>query len=80
MELLSYRLERETSLYLQKPVCRTVQTAKQLLTNRMVDITEKIAAARKEAETLKERIKQKKDALADTTRNVSFNDSQGSRY
>lgn len=33
----------------------------------MTDITERIAAARKEAETLKEKIKQKKDALADTT-------------
>ncbi|KAJ3043209.1 guanine nucleotide-binding protein subunit beta 1 [Rhizophlyctis rosea] len=33
----------------------------------MGDIAERIAAARKEAEALKERIKQKKDALADTT-------------
>ena len=34
----------------------------------MADIADKIAAARKEAETLKEKIKVKKDALADTTR------------
>ncbi len=34
----------------------------------MGDIAERIAAARKEAEALKERIKQKKEALADTTR------------
>ena len=34
----------------------------------MADIAEKIAAARKEAEAIKERIKQKKDALADKTR------------
>ncbi|KAJ1551550.1 guanine nucleotide-binding protein subunit beta 1, partial [Cladochytrium tenue] len=33
----------------------------------MADINEKIAIARKEAEALKEKIKQKKDALADTT-------------
>jgi hypothetical protein len=32
------------------------------------DIAERIAAARHEAESLKEKIKQKKDALADTTR------------
>jgi phosphoribosylcarboxyaminoimidazole (NCAIR) mutase len=32
------------------------------------DIAERIATARHEAETLKEKIKQKKDALADTTR------------
>jgi len=36
----------------------------------MADIAEKIAAARKEAEGLKEKIKQKKDALADTTRTL----------
>lgn len=35
----------------------------------MADIAEKIASARKEVENLKEKIKQKKDALADTTRN-----------
>ena len=34
----------------------------------MADIAEKIAAARKEAEAINERIKQKKDALADKTR------------
>jgi guanine nucleotide-binding protein G(I)/G(S)/G(T) subunit beta-1 len=34
----------------------------------MADINERIAIARKEAEALKEKIKQKKDALADTTR------------
>jgi guanine nucleotide-binding protein G(I)/G(S)/G(T) subunit beta-1 len=33
----------------------------------MSDIAERIAAARKEAETLKEKIKVKKEALADTT-------------
>lgn len=33
-----------------------------------MDIQERIAAAKKEMESLKERIKQKKDALADTTR------------
>ncbi|CAG8613099.1 12415_t:CDS:2, partial [Acaulospora colombiana] len=33
----------------------------------MADITDRIAAARKEAETLKEKIKLKKDTLADTT-------------
>jgi len=32
----------------------------------MNDIADRIAAARKEAETLKEKIKMKKDALADT--------------
>jgi guanine nucleotide-binding protein G(I)/G(S)/G(T) subunit beta-1 len=32
------------------------------------DIAERIAAARHEAETLKEKIKHKRDALADTTR------------
>lgn len=31
------------------------------------DIPERIAAARREAEALKERIKQRKEALADTT-------------
>ncbi len=39
----------------------------------MGDIADRIAAARKEAETLKEKIKQKKDALADTTCKLSFN-------
>jgi guanine nucleotide-binding protein G(I)/G(S)/G(T) subunit beta-1 len=34
----------------------------------MGDIAERIAAARKEAEILKEKIKVKKDGLADTTR------------
>ena len=34
------------------------------------DIAERIAAARHEAESLKEKIKQKKDALADTTRKL----------
>jgi guanine nucleotide-binding protein G(I)/G(S)/G(T) subunit beta-1 len=34
----------------------------------MADIGERIAAVRKEAEVLKDRIKQKRDALADTTR------------
>jgi guanine nucleotide-binding protein G(I)/G(S)/G(T) subunit beta-1 len=34
----------------------------------MADIADRIAAARKEAEALKEKIKIKKDALADTTR------------
>ncbi|KAJ3355147.1 guanine nucleotide-binding protein subunit beta 1, partial [Allomyces javanicus] len=33
----------------------------------MGDIAERINAARKEAEALKDKIKQKKDALADTT-------------
>jgi guanine nucleotide-binding protein G(I)/G(S)/G(T) subunit beta-1 len=33
----------------------------------MADIADRIAAARKEAEALKEKIKIKKDALADTT-------------
>ena len=33
----------------------------------MADIAEKIAVARKEAEALKDKIKQKRDALADTT-------------
>jgi guanine nucleotide-binding protein G(I)/G(S)/G(T) subunit beta-1 len=33
----------------------------------MGDIAERINAARKEAEALKEKIKQKKEALADTT-------------
>ena len=33
----------------------------------MTDIADRIAAARKEAESLKEKIKIKKDALADTT-------------
>lgn len=31
------------------------------------DITERITAARKDADMLKERIKQRKEALADTT-------------
>ena len=35
----------------------------------MGDVAERIANARKEAEQLKERIKAKRDALADTTRN-----------
>jgi guanine nucleotide-binding protein G(I)/G(S)/G(T) subunit beta-1 len=34
----------------------------------MGDIAERIANVRKEAEALKEKIKQKRDALADTTR------------
>ena len=34
----------------------------------MSDISEKIASAKKEAEVLKEKIKQRKDSLADTTR------------
>jgi guanine nucleotide-binding protein G(I)/G(S)/G(T) subunit beta-1 len=33
----------------------------------MAEIADRIAAARKEAESLKEKIKIKKDALADTT-------------
>ena len=33
----------------------------------MADIAEKISAAKREAEAIKERIKQKKDALADKT-------------
>ena len=33
----------------------------------MGDIAERIANVRKEAETLKEKIKQKRDSLADTT-------------
>ncbi|KAH6562304.1 hypothetical protein BASA60_011172 [Batrachochytrium salamandrivorans] len=33
----------------------------------MADIAEKIANVRREAESLKEKIKQKRDALADTT-------------
>ena len=36
--------------------------------SKMSDISEKIASAKKEAEVLKEKIKQKKDSLADTTR------------
>lgn len=36
----------------------------------MADVADRIAAARKEAETLKEKIKVKKDALADTTRKI----------
>lgn len=36
-------------------------------TNNDSDIPERIAAARREAEALKERIKQRKEALADTT-------------
>jgi len=40
----------------------------------MSDIQERIAQAKKEAEELKEKIKQKKEALADTTRkkNISL--------
>ena len=38
----------------------------------MADIAEKIAAARKEAEAIKERIKQKKEALADKTCKTGF--------
>lgn len=34
----------------------------------MSDISERLAAARKEAEVLKEKIKAKKDSLADTSR------------
>lgn len=34
------------------------------------DISERIAAARRDADLLKERIKQRKEALADTTRKV----------
>lgn len=41
-------------------------------TNNDSDIPERIAAARREAEALKERIKQRKEALADTTRKVLF--------
>jgi guanine nucleotide-binding protein G(I)/G(S)/G(T) subunit beta-1 len=33
-----------------------------------IDIAERTAAARREAEQLKDRIKQKKESLADTTR------------
>eukprot|EP00842_Homolaphlyctis_polyrhiza_P002160 jgi/Hompol1/2945/HPOL_003070-RA len=40
----------------------------------MADIAEKIAAVRKEAEALKDKIKQKRDALADTTLKVVAND------
>ena len=36
-----------------------------------MEINERIAAVRKEAEQLKERIKQKRDALADTTRKLT---------
>ena len=39
----------------------------------MSDIADRIAAARKEAEVLKEKIKAKKDALADTTRMLLHN-------
>ena len=39
-----------------------------LLSGTMADIKEQINAARREAEVLKERIKLKKDALADTSR------------
>jgi hypothetical protein len=38
----------------------------------MGDIAERIANVRREAEALKEKIKVKRDALADTTRNFSF--------
>lgn len=38
----------------------------------MADIQERIAAARKEAEALKDKIKIKKDALADTTCTASL--------
>lgn len=41
-------------------------------TNNDSDIPERIAAARREAEALKERIKQRKEALADTTCKFSF--------
>ena len=48
----------------------------------MTDIADRIAAARKEAETLKEKIKMRKDTLADTSRmyyslliDSTFNDS-----
>lgn len=34
------------------------------------DISERIAAARRDADLLKERIKQRKEALADTTRKL----------
>ncbi|MBM6388179.1 MAG: hypothetical protein JSY10_30280 [Paenibacillus sp.] len=34
------------------------------------DISERIAAARRDADLLKERIKQRKEALADTTRKI----------
>jgi guanine nucleotide-binding protein G(I)/G(S)/G(T) subunit beta-1 len=36
------------------------------------DIQEKIAAARRDAETLKEKIRAKRDQLADTSRRPSF--------
>ena len=36
------------------------------------DIQEKIAAARREAETLKEKIRAKRDQLADTTRMLTL--------
>lgn len=42
------------------------------------DIPERIAAARREAEALKERIKQRKEALADTTRNNKYNQQEQS--
>lgn len=38
----------------------------------MGDIAERIANVRREAEALKEKIKQKKDGLADTTRMILF--------
>src|SRR6478735_5750608 len=38
----------------------------------MGDIAERIANVRREAEALKEKIKQKRDALADTTRKYTF--------
>jgi hypothetical protein len=38
----------------------------------MGDIAERIANVRREAEALKEKIKVKRDALADTTRKFSF--------
>ena len=34
----------------------------------MTDVAERISAARKEAETLKDKIKMRKDTLADTSR------------
>lgn len=38
----------------------------------MGDIAERIANVRREAEALKEKIKQKRDALADTTCNIQL--------
>lgn len=43
----------------------------------MADIAERIAAARKEAEVLKEKIKAKKDSLADTTCKSSLDRFKG---